>query len=117
MEVELARVLGSLALEGEELGEAFVPEVAYDRVEEKYQFSLIVRVLMKRRFHIQTFKDTICTLWGGQEGIQILDIGMTLFQVIFNDDVQMNRVLQGEPWLFEGFSLLIQRWKVEMKED
>ncbi|GAA0160034.1 hypothetical protein LIER_16681 [Lithospermum erythrorhizon] len=82
MEADLARVLGSLSLEGEELGELVVPDVAYDRVKEKYQFSLVVKVL---------------------------DMGVNLFHVIFVDDVQILMVLQGEPWLFEGHALLIRR--------
>ncbi|GAA0185643.1 hypothetical protein LIER_32931 [Lithospermum erythrorhizon] len=40
-----------LSLEGEELEEVFVPEVAYDKVEEKFQFSLIGKVLTNKTFH------------------------------------------------------------------
>ncbi|GAA0162515.1 hypothetical protein LIER_18592 [Lithospermum erythrorhizon] len=90
-ESDLARVLGSLMLEGEKLGEVVVPDIAYDRVEEKYQYSLVVKVLSKRRFHVQTLKDTIRGLWGGSEGVQVLDMGGSLFHVIFLDDVKMLR--------------------------
>ncbi|GAA0155212.1 hypothetical protein LIER_12989 [Lithospermum erythrorhizon] len=69
MEADLSRVLGTLSLERDELGEVFVPDITYDRVEEKYQFSLVGRVLTKRRFHVQTFKETMRALWGGHEGI------------------------------------------------
>ncbi|GAA0176902.1 hypothetical protein LIER_29628 [Lithospermum erythrorhizon] len=102
MEVDLARVLGSLALEGEELGDVFIPDIAYDRVEEKYQYCLVVKVLMKRRFHVPTFKNTIRALWGGHEGLQVLGMGTNIFHIIFVDDVQMNRVLLGEPSFLEG---------------
>ncbi|GAA0147881.1 hypothetical protein LIER_07476 [Lithospermum erythrorhizon] len=54
MDADLARVLGTLSLEGE----VFVPHVAYDRVKEKYQFSLVMKVLTRRRFHVQSLKDT-----------------------------------------------------------
>ncbi|GAA0168697.1 hypothetical protein LIER_23356 [Lithospermum erythrorhizon] len=44
MEADLSRVLGSLSLEGEELGEVIVPDVTFDLVGEKFQYSLVGRV-------------------------------------------------------------------------
>ncbi|GAA0182091.1 hypothetical protein LIER_42294 [Lithospermum erythrorhizon] len=87
-ESDLARVLGSLSLEGEELDELFVPDMAYDKVEERYQFSLVGRVLTKKKFHVQTFKDTVRNLWGVQEGVQVLDMGTNLFHFVFNYGVR-----------------------------
>ncbi|GAA0161529.1 hypothetical protein LIER_39249 [Lithospermum erythrorhizon] len=110
MESDLARVLGSLSLEGGgELDDVHVPDVAYDRVEEKFQFSLVAKVLTNRKFHFQTFKDTLKSLCGGSSSLQVLDMGMNVFHVVFNDDVPMIRVLQGKPWLFEGHDILIKR--------
>ncbi|GAA0147805.1 hypothetical protein LIER_36585 [Lithospermum erythrorhizon] len=63
----------------------------------------------------QTLKDTIHGLWGGSEGVQILDMGVNLFHVIFLDDLHMARFLQGEPWLFDGHALLITCWEAEMR--
>ncbi|GAA0139840.1 hypothetical protein LIER_01309 [Lithospermum erythrorhizon] len=44
-------------------------------------------------------------------------MGFNLFHFIFNDETQMIRVLQGEPWLFEGYSILLGPWKVGMPVD
>ncbi|GAA0153891.1 hypothetical protein LIER_12021 [Lithospermum erythrorhizon] len=93
---DLSRVLGSLSLERGELSEFCVPDVAYDRVEDKYQFSLVAKVFTMRRFHLPTFKDTIKTLWGGQEGIQVLDMGSNLFH---------------------GSAIFLKRWEPEMQID
>ncbi|GAA0184783.1 hypothetical protein LIER_32071 [Lithospermum erythrorhizon] len=97
MEADLIRVLGVLSLEGEELDEVFVLDTAYDRVEERFQFSLVAKVLTKQRFHIQTLKDTLRNLWGGEDGVQVLDMGVNLFHVIFVEESRMMRVLQHEP--------------------
>ncbi|GAA0175200.1 hypothetical protein LIER_28427 [Lithospermum erythrorhizon] len=51
----------------------------------------------------------------GQEEVQILDMGMNLFHLVFNDVAQLTRVLQGEPWLFEGYAILLSRWKAKMR--
>ncbi|GAA0168028.1 hypothetical protein LIER_40478 [Lithospermum erythrorhizon] len=51
-------------------------------IEEKYQFSLVGKVLTKKTIHGPTFKDTIRALWGGQEGMQVLDIGFNLFHYV-----------------------------------
>ncbi|GAA0142217.1 hypothetical protein LIER_03166 [Lithospermum erythrorhizon] len=54
------------------------------------------------------------SLWGGNERVHILDMGSNLFRFSFNGDVQMNRVLQGEPWLFDGSAILLRKWASEM---
>ncbi|GAA0168168.1 hypothetical protein LIER_22942 [Lithospermum erythrorhizon] len=102
--------MGSMSLEGEELGEVIVQDYAYDRVEERFQFSVIGRVLTQKKFHVPTLKDTVRALWGGEEGVQILDMGSNLFHFVFNEGAQMVRVLQGEPWLFKGYAIIIKRW-------
>ncbi|GAA0161733.1 hypothetical protein LIER_17980 [Lithospermum erythrorhizon] len=108
-----------VSLEGEELGEVIIPDITFDRVEEKFQYNLIGRVHTNRRYHVQTFKHTIRALWGGQDGspIQILDMGFNLFHIMFNDESKMTRIVQGEPWLFEGYSILLGPWRVGMQAD
>ncbi|GAA0165635.1 hypothetical protein LIER_40026 [Lithospermum erythrorhizon] len=78
---------------------------------------LVGKVLTKKKFHVQTFKDTVRALWGGQEGMQVLDMGFKLFHFIFNDATEMARVLQGEPWLFDGYAILLGPWKVGLQTD
>ncbi|GAA0148866.1 hypothetical protein LIER_08191 [Lithospermum erythrorhizon] len=52
MESDLSRALGNLNLEGEEMDEVYVPVMAYERVEEKYQFSLVGKVLTASGFNL-----------------------------------------------------------------
>ncbi|GAA0176101.1 hypothetical protein LIER_29156 [Lithospermum erythrorhizon] len=108
MEADLTRLLGALSLEGEELDEVFVPDIAYDQVEERFQFSLVAKVLTKQHFHIQTLKDTLRNLWGGEDGVQVLGMGVNLFHVIIVEESRMMRVLQHELWLFEGYAILLK---------
>ncbi|GAA0166073.1 hypothetical protein LIER_40111 [Lithospermum erythrorhizon] len=67
MEADVTRVLGSLTLEGEESDEVFVPPLAYERVEEKIQYSLVGKVFISKKFSVKLFKDSIKALWGGHE--------------------------------------------------
>ncbi|GAA0176386.1 hypothetical protein LIER_29390 [Lithospermum erythrorhizon] len=113
MDGELSRVLGSLSLEAEEMDEVFVPVLEYERVEEKFQYSLIGKLLTTRKFSVRLFKNSLNALWRRQYQLQIIDMGGNLFHFIFNDGDQMIRVLLGEPWLFEGHTILLREWEAE----
>ncbi|GAA0175320.1 hypothetical protein LIER_41899 [Lithospermum erythrorhizon] len=44
-------------------------------------------------------------------------MGNNLFHFIFDDATQMTRVLQGEPWLFEGYGIFLGPWKEGIQGD
>ncbi|GAA0155654.1 hypothetical protein LIER_38126 [Lithospermum erythrorhizon] len=88
-ESDLARVLGSLLLEGEELEEVYVPDLAYDKVEEKNQF--------------------------GREGSHQQEIPCSNIQG--DHPKSLGGSSWGEPWLFEGYAIVLRRWEAEMQID
>ncbi|GAA0173668.1 hypothetical protein LIER_41569 [Lithospermum erythrorhizon] len=53
MDGELSRVLGDLSLEGEEMDQIFVPALAYERLEERFQFSLVGKLLTTCKFNMK----------------------------------------------------------------
>ncbi|GAA0165711.1 hypothetical protein LIER_21038 [Lithospermum erythrorhizon] len=56
MEADLSRVQGNLNLEGEEMDEVVIPVMAFEMVDERFQFSLVGKVLTSRRFNVRPLK-------------------------------------------------------------
>ena len=56
-------------------------------------------------------KNTIRRAWGLNESMQILEVGLNLFQLKFQSEFDLDRILRGGPWSFDNQLLLLQRWK------
>ena len=59
-------------------------------------------------------KNTIRRAWGLNESMQILEVGLNLFQFKFQYEFDLDRILRGGPWSFDNQLLLLQRWKKGM---
>ena len=59
-------------------------------------------------------KNTIRRAWGLNESMQILEVGLNLFQLKFQSEFDLDRILRGGPWSFDNQLLLLQRWKKGM---
>ena len=43
--------------------------------------------------------------------MQILEVGLNLFQFKFQFEFELNRVLKGGPWSFDNQLLMLTKWK------
>ena len=59
-------------------------------------------------------KNTIRRAWGLDKSLQILEVGLNLFQFKFQFEFEMDRVLRRGPWSFDNQLLILQRWKKGM---
>ena len=59
-------------------------------------------------------KNTIRQAWGLNESMQILEVGLNLFQLKFQSEFDLDRILRGGPRSFDNQLLLLQRWKKGM---
>ena len=74
---------------------------------ESCNLSLIGKFLMCKPFN-KFWK------WGLDDSMQILEVGLNLFQFKFQSEFDMTRILRGGPWLFDNQLLMQQRWKKGM---
>ena len=59
-------------------------------------------------------KNTVRCAWGLNESMQVLEVGLNLFQFKFQSEFDLDRILRGGPWSFNNQLLLLQRWKKGM---
>ena len=46
--------------------------------------------------------------------MQILEVGLNLFQFKFQSEFEINQIFKGGPWSFDNQLLMLQRWKKGM---
>ena len=79
--------------------------------------SLIGKFLTCRPFNRKAAITTLKRAWGLEEGVQMIEVGTNLFELKFQIEFEMDRVLKGGPWSFDNQVLLLTRWKARMTMD
>lgn len=71
---------------------------------------LLGKLLMNKYYNRAAFKSTMLWLWGRGREVSVQDIGENLFLFQFKDEVDSKQVLQGSPWLFDHFLLVLNEF-------
>ena len=111
---EMANSMDKLKLTFEE--EEIIAIFDEGRIEviESCYLSLIGKFLTCKSFNKMAAKNTIRRAWGVNDAMQILEVGLNLFQFKFHSEFEMDRILRGGPWPFDNQLLMLQRWKKGM---
>ena len=104
-----------LTLEEEEVIE--ISEEGRKEGMESYALSLIGKFLTCRLFNRKVAITTLKRAWDLEEGVQMIKVGTNLFQLKFQTEFEMDRVLKGGPWSFDNQVLLLICWKAGMMAD
>ena len=81
---------------------------------ESCNLSLIGKFLTWKAFNKRAAMNTLRIVWGIQTGMQILEVGLNLFQFKFQSNFDLNRVLKGGPWSFDNQLLMLKKWQKGM---
>lgn len=79
---------------------------------ESCALSLIGKFLTCRPFNKKAALRTLKRAWGLEEGVQLVEVGLNLFQLKFNTEFEMNSVLKGGSWSFDNQALMLLQWQV-----
>ncbi|KAJ1441395.1 Ribonuclease H-like superfamily [Sesbania bispinosa] len=74
--------------------------------------ALIVKLLGKR-VGLRFMQGRLMKLWQPQRRMKVIDLDNDYFVIRFADWGDLNKVLEGGPWVIMGHYLVIQRWKPE----
>ncbi|XP_075644994.1 uncharacterized protein LOC142615982 [Castanea sativa] len=111
---EVANSMGRMKLMSEEGKLIAIYDEGRMEAIESCHLSLIGKFLTCKSFNKLAVKNTVRRAWGLDESLQILEVGLNLFQFKFQYELEMDRVLRGGPWSFDNQLLLLQRWKKGM---
>lgn len=71
---------------------------------------LLGKLLTNKYYNRAAFKSTMLRLWGKGREVSVQDFVENLFLFQFKDEVDSKRVLQGSPWLFDHFLLVLNEF-------
>lgn len=83
------------------------------KVVEECSTNLVGKLLTKRGFSKAALKDTMRKVWGSPLGLHTVDVGDNLFHFWFNNELDLQRVVNGGPWCFDNMLLYLEngRWE------
>ena len=99
---EVSSILENMRLTTEEEETIEIPDDGRKEGLENCALSLIGKFLTCRPFNKKAAISTLKRAWGLEEAVQIVEVGMNLFQLKFHSEFEMNRVLKGGPWSFDN---------------
>ncbi|MED6133538.1 hypothetical protein PIB30_029232 [Stylosanthes scabra] len=73
--------------------------------------SLIGRIFADRLFSVGTMEGAMDAIWSKPSGFGVAELGKNLFHFFFDNVNEVNRIVNGSPWLFKGFILHLEKWR------
>ena len=114
---DVTSILERMKLTSEEEKVIEIPEEGRKEGMESCTLSLIGKFLTCWPFNRKAAITTLKRAWSLEEGVQMIEVGTNLFQLKFQTEFKMDRVLNGGPWSFDNQVLLLTRWKAGMTVD
>ena len=56
-------------------------------------------------------------MWPFVKNMNVIEIGINMFQFVFNNERDMDRVLNGRPWIYDNMPPVILPWKEGVEQD
>ncbi|KAL3508218.1 hypothetical protein ACH5RR_033600 [Cinchona calisaya] len=79
--------------------------------------SLTRKVIGDKATNFTGMKKCVNQAWNFSKKLQISEIKANMFQFNFDQDVHINRVLNGGPWFIDNQIVILKKWKEEIEED
>lgn len=79
--------------------------------------SLIGKILSDKPISAQILHSTLSGIWCKPEGFKITELEGKKFQILMNNEVDIQRILKSSPWIIRNCWLLLRQWdrKVEIQ--
>ena len=98
-----------LSLADEEDGGLELQEEPEERKLKVFRCCLVVQFLTDKNVDFTAMKNMLSSLWRPVKGMCIKELGPNLFLFQFFHELDMRRVITGEPWTFNQH-LLVAKW-------
>ena len=80
------------------------------------QMSIIGKVVVEKSANISGIRSFTNNMWPFARKLKVLEIGVNMFQFIFNNTQDMERVLRGRPWIYDNLPLVVLPWKEGLEQ-
>ena len=73
------------------------------------KFILAAKFLTKRVINVESVARTFRPLWRSEKDVQLKDMGDHKIFFIFDDECDLNRVIEHEPWTYDKYLVIFER--------
>lgn len=107
---ELVEIIEKFDLNSKEKGgiEVEAEEMAVGITECK--LCLPGKVVEERIANFNGIRNFVSSVWGCSKKLKVTELGANMFQFIFYTNLEIDRVLNGGPWLIDNQILVLERW-------
>lgn len=108
---EMEEAFVNIQIEDEEIGGLNYGNATEDLSEIDTKWCLVGRFLTDSSIDFQAMQHKMASLWGPGKGMYVKQLEMNRFLFRFYHEIDITRVIEGSPWMFDRFHLVLQRLK------
>ena len=101
----LVKKWGNMSLDDREGG-----EVQLNATESSKNVTIAVKFLTKRALNTEVVIRTFNPIWRSKNGFKVRNMGNHIILFIFDNEEEVEKILEGEPWSFDKHLVMIKRY-------
>jgi hypothetical protein len=74
------------------------------------QKSILGKIITEKTIHISSIQNGLEKIWGSPQGLKIQEIEGGILQFFMNRNIDQERILMGNPWIFRNSWLIVKAW-------
>ncbi|MCH93704.1 DUF4283 domain protein, partial [Trifolium medium] len=72
--------------------------------------SLLGKIITDKSIHVSSIQNGLESIWGSPQGLKIQEIEGGILQFFMQKNIDQERILLGNPWIFRNSWLLVKAW-------
>ena len=101
----LVKKWGNMSLDDREGG-----EVQLNETESSKNVTIAAKFLTKRALNTEVVIRTFNPIWQSKNGFKVRNMGNHIILFIFDNEEEVEKILEGEPWSFDKHLVMIKRY-------
>ncbi|KAK9983400.1 hypothetical protein SO802_032925 [Lithocarpus litseifolius] len=86
------------------------PGCSLDEELSSSEFCIAIKFLTKRPLNIDAIAKTFTPLWRSKNGFRVRNLGDRKVLFVFDNKVEVDKVIQSEPWIFDKQLIVMERY-------
>ncbi|KAL0000754.1 hypothetical protein SO802_014535 [Lithocarpus litseifolius] len=85
-------------------------EFQFEKTAEVSTYTIVAKFLTKHALNTEAIIKTFNSIWSSKNGFKVRNVGNHILLFVFDNEEEVERIFEGEPWSFDKHLVLIQRY-------